>query len=168
MLAADPHSLKYFVDIIEDFGEAYDWQEIKGYMMQQKLGSLRTPFCPKARIAAPFAMQIIIGDSEVDNGKPRKKGIIKCFAFEDNKSAALVKPMAQGNLMRIGWGVNKKGRPKGFQYMLDKLDGHQMRYYSFGTSVEAKLQDSHGIDLACDFITKEGPRHNGPKLLQNQ
>ena len=70
--------------------------------------------------------------------------------------------------MRIDLATNKRGGPKGLQYMLDKLGGLQLRYYCSDDELQSKMASADEIDTAYDFITSNGPRTNGPQLLQNR
>jgi hypothetical protein len=158
--------VKHLIDIIPDI-PVYDWMEIKGLLLQHKFDRLPEPFRPKATIPVPFTMQVIAVSSQ-DEGGSDKVFLLKHFIFDSMQKVGIVKPVLQGQAHTVNFGGNQRGGPKGFQYMLDKLGGQQVRCYSFEDGVADKLKTESEIDDAYDFILGCAPRQEGSTLEQSR
>ena len=140
----------------------WDWQEIKGLAAQNKIGTMKPPFCPKGPVAIDFKQQMIIADIKDEANDIYKTYLFKHIVFVEKVRPEVYKAIIHGTPMLVNWGGNTKGGPKAFQYMLDKLGGLQIRYFIFdnnGTDHNQVLDTE--VDAAYDFLQTHGPRTNG-------
>ncbi|CAK0831552.1 unnamed protein product, partial [Prorocentrum cordatum] len=86
--------------------------------------------------------------------------ILKIVSFEKNRvDAATILSCARGEAHKIDYGKNFRSGSIAFQFMLEKLEGNQVRYYTIKPQHERKQpleQDERAQGYA--FIREHGPR----------
>ena len=160
-------SVKHLIDMVPNLKPDYDWQEISGLMLQHKIGSLPQPFAPKGPVPYPFHMQILIVEGQNPDA-PTELCLLKHHIFAGNVKSEIVTALIQGMGMCIKFGTNTRGGPKGFQYMLDKLGGQQVRCYKFDDGAQGQIKTAEQIDDAYDYILACAPRQEGSELQQSR
>ena len=125
--------VKHLFEVIENVEpQSYDWDKVKGYMLQNRYDQLPSPFQPAGPCAAEFKMQLVIVDSQVS--ETPKRCVLKHYVFSDMIPLEYLKILVHGQPMVIQWGQQKRVGPKAFQYMLCKVGGQHARYFSFQES----------------------------------
>jgi hypothetical protein len=136
-------------------------------MRHHKFDRLPEPFRPKATLPDPLVMQLVVVAGE-DGGGSDKVVLLKHVIFDVMQKTSIVKTILQGVGQVFSFGGNSRGGPKGFQYMLDRLGGHQVRCYNFEEGVAERRKSSSEIGDAYDFILACGPRQEGRQLSQSR
>ena len=153
-------SIKHFVDLIEDYDGAVNYEQLRPIMRDLALNELPEPFSTPSVPTFAYKLQLFI--------LPQPNGnytVLKHFYLPSDKvKAVTVLPLIRGKGYEVSWGNNIKNTRKAFQFMLEQMGG--MQYRTNCLSAERKRQAAKGpqskneedLDAGFDFILKSGNR----------
>ncbi|CAK0881766.1 unnamed protein product [Prorocentrum cordatum] len=107
-------------------------------------------------------MQIFIVRQKPEDSECSACRILKVVSFEKNRvDSATILKCARGEAHKIDYGKNFRTGSIAFQFMLEKLEGYQMRYFTIKPQRERK-QPLQGGERAqgYTFTREHGPRSN--------
>ena len=158
---------RHLVDIVDDLPEDINWGVICNCMKRGDMDGMSAPFSPKAALPTPFCMQLIL--TTVKSGDDAfKMRLVKHFVFEDPVPVVSAGAIGHGQTMLPNFGTNPRGGPRALQFLLDRLGGCQVRYYSFEKAASGPMVGGETIDNAYDFILEKAPRSEDTTLHQSR
>lgn len=132
-------------------------------MVSNNIGLLPAPFRPKAVVPVPYTMQVALIAKEGEDGH-KTLALLKEFVFEPMEDRARLTSGARD----VYFGTKTRAGSKALQYMPDKLNGRQIRCYTFEDGAENKLAPEAAIDEAFDCILAKAPRRECTDLAQSR
>jgi hypothetical protein len=117
-------SIKHFVDLIEDYDGAVNYEQLRPIMRDLALNELPEPFSTPSVPTFAYKLQLFI--------LPQPNGnytVLKHFYLPSDKvKAVTVLPLIRGKGYEVSWGNNIKNTRKAFQFMLEQMGvAHQLQ-----------------------------------------
>ncbi|CAK0790802.1 unnamed protein product [Prorocentrum cordatum] len=150
--------MTHVVDVVQSYTDAFDPDEIAGFMAQQMYMNLPGKMKPAAVVVCPFKLQIVmLKEAAAENSCT----IIKHYKFDDRQEYDVYGAVCQGVLMKINWGNQVRVGALAFNFMLDKLGGLlQYRWWSFDQNLADRVVSQSEIGVAIDCIRAHTPYNN--------
>ena len=136
---------------------AFNWEEITELCQIGQYKRLPAPLCLKEEPSIPYTMQLIIHKEDDDTHT-----VLKHLIFAPNKMhVTAIKRFCYGQAMQISYGKNFQTGSVAVQYMMERLGGFQVRYYTLTPKAVAKTHPDRDVrKKGYTFIRERGPKAN--------
>ena len=133
---------------------AFNWEEITELCQIGQYKRLPAPLCLKEEPSIPYTMQLIILKEDDDTHT-----VLKHLIFAPNKMhVTAIKRFCYGQAMQISYGKNFQTGSVAVQYMMERLGGFQVRYYTLTPKAVAKTHPDRDVrKKGYTFIRERGP-----------
>ncbi|CAK0837766.1 unnamed protein product [Prorocentrum cordatum] len=149
-------------DMASHYEGPIDFDKVHKLCAQGRFKDLQEPLSLKQEPAVPHAMQIFIVRQKPEDSVCSAYRILKVVSFDKNRvDSATILKCARGEAHKIDYGKNFRAGSIAFQFMPEKLEGHQIRYFTIKPQHERKQpleEDEHAQGYT--FIREHGPRSN--------
>lgn len=118
-----------FVDVVSNYEGTINFDKVHELCVQGKFKDLQEPLSLKQELAIPYTMQLFIVRQKPEDSECSAYRILKVVSFEKNRvDSATILKCARGEAHKIDYGGNFKTGGAAFQFMLEKLEGYQIRW----------------------------------------
>ncbi|CAK0822912.1 unnamed protein product [Prorocentrum cordatum] len=151
-----------FADMASNYEGPIDFDKVHELRALGRFKDLQEPLSLKQEPVVPHTMQIFIVRQKPEDSECSAYRILKVVSFDKNRvDSATILKCARGEAHKIDYGKNVRAGSIAFQFMLEKLDGYQMRYFTIKPQRERKqpLEEDERAQ-GYTFIREHGPRSN--------
>lgn len=161
--------LVIFCDVLLDVDGPINGQDVFTKCLHGEYSELPEPLRLKHEPAVPYTMQLFLlpaDPSSVNEDSPDayvgKYHVLKYVNLQKNRvDVSAIKTYCYGHAMQVDYGKNFRSGQMIVQYMLEQLEGFQLKYYTVGPlhqKAVAISQEARAAGYA--FIREKGPRAN--------
>ncbi|CAK0796371.1 unnamed protein product [Prorocentrum cordatum] len=151
-----------FADMASNYEGPIDFDKVHELCAQGRFKDLQEPLSLKQEPVVPHTMQIFIVRQKPEDSECSAYRILKVVSFDKNRvDSATILKCARGEAHKIDYGKNFRAGSIAFQFMLEKLEGYQIRYFTIKPQHERKqpLEEDERAQ-GYTFIREHGPRSN--------
>jgi len=148
--------LHQFVDMVHPYEESHDLRELETIFMSNRYKDLPGKVGIKGQCPVDYTQQTFIVDND-----DKSKTLFKIITLEGDAKLPYdrCKDMCQGFLMKINYGKMYRVGSVALQFMLERLPGWQVRYFTINSGTNPKRSsDENAIQAGFDFIKQHGPK----------
>lgn len=118
-----------FADVVSNYAGPIDFDKVHELCSNGNFKGLQDPLSLKKEPAIPYTMQLFIMRENPADPECSTYRILKIISFEKNRiDAATILSCARGEAHKIDYGKNFRSGSLAFQFMLEKLEGYQIRW----------------------------------------
>ncbi|CAK0887243.1 unnamed protein product [Prorocentrum cordatum] len=146
-----------FADMVSNYEGPIDFDKVHELCAQGRFKDLQEPLSLKQEPVVPCTMQIFIVRRKPEDSECSAYRILKVVSFDKNRvDSATILKCARGEAHKIDYGKNFRAGSIAFQFMLEKLEGYQIRW---ARSRKQPLEEDERAQ-GYTFIREHGPRSN--------